>query len=60
MEGWKKDARLDVVIIYIDALVLANYPLQKIEKVTDYDWLYERLESYTATKWAALEQILRD
>lgn len=46
MEEWKKDARRDVVITDIDALVPKDHLLRKIEKVMDYDWLYERLEPY--------------
>lgn len=30
----------------IEALVPGNHLLRKIEKVMDYDWLYERLEAY--------------
>ena len=30
----------------IDVLVPEDYLLRKIEKVMDYDWLYERLELY--------------
>lgn len=46
MEEWKKDARRDVVFVDIDALVPQNHLLRKIEKVMDYDWLYERLDPY--------------
>ena len=46
MEEWKKDARRDVVITDIDALVPEDHLLRKIEKVMDYDWLYERLDPY--------------
>lgn len=46
MEEWKKDARRDVVFVDIDALVPQDHLLRKIEKVMDYDWLYERLDSY--------------
>ncbi len=46
MDGWKKDARRDVVIVDIDALVQANHLPRKIERVTDYDWLYEWLDPY--------------
>ena len=46
MEEWKKDARRDVVITDIDALVPKDHLLRKIEKVMDYDWLYERLDPY--------------
>ena len=46
MEEWKKDARREVVITDIDALVPEEHLLRKIEKVMDYDWLYERLDPY--------------
>ena len=46
MEGWKKDARRDVVITDLEALVPKEHLLRKIEKVMDYDWLYERLDPY--------------
>lgn len=46
MEEWKKDARRDAVIIDIDTLVPKDHLLRKIEKVMDYDWLYERLDPY--------------
>ena len=46
MEEWKKDARRDVVFVDIDALVPQDHLLRKIEKVMDYDWLYERLDLY--------------
>ena len=46
MEEWKKDARRDAVITDIDALVPKDHLLRKIEKVMDYDWLYERLDPY--------------
>ena len=44
MDEWKKDARRDVVFVDIDALVPKDHLLRKIEKVMDYDWLYERLD----------------
>ena len=46
MENWKKDARRDAVITDIEALVPKDHLLRKIEKIMDYDWLYERLEPY--------------
>jgi transposase len=46
MEAWKKDARKDLVITDIDALVPQDHLLRKIEKVMDYEWLYERLSPY--------------
>ena len=46
MESWKKDARKEVVMTDLEALVPQDHLLRKIEKVMDYDWLYERLEPY--------------
>ncbi len=46
MEQWKKDARTEISMIDIDALVPQDHLLRKIEKVMDYDWLYERLDPY--------------
>ncbi len=46
MEDWKKDARRDVMITDIEALVPKDHLLRKIEKVMDYGWIYERLEPY--------------
>lgn len=46
MEQWRKDARREPIIIDIDSLVPADHLLRKIEKVMDYEWLYERLNPY--------------
>ena len=46
MDQWRKDARKEPIIIDIDSLVPADHLLRKIEKVMDYEWLYERLEPY--------------
>ncbi len=45
---WEKqtDNRRDVAITDIDALVPKDHLVRKIEKVMDYEWLYERLERY--------------
>ena len=45
MESWKKDARRDIAITDIEALVPTNHLLRKIEKVMEYDWIYEKLAS---------------
>ena len=44
--GRREYAWRDVVITDIDALVPEDHLLRKIEKVMDYDWLYERLDPY--------------
>jgi transposase len=46
MEQWRKDARKEVIMVDLEALVPQNHLLRKIEKVMDYDWLYERLNPY--------------
>ena len=46
MEKWKKDARKKAMVVDIDMLVPKTHLLRKIEKVMDYDWLYEELEPY--------------
>ena len=46
MDQWRKDARKEPIIIDIDSLVPADHLLLKIEKVMDYEWRYERLDSY--------------
>lgn len=46
MEQWRKDARQEPVITDLDALVPKDHLLRKIEKVMDYEWLYERLSPY--------------
>lgn len=46
MEKWNQDKRRDVVMVDIDQLVPSEHMLRKIEKVMDYDWLYERLSPY--------------
>ena len=46
MEDWRKDARRELIIVDLDALVPENHLLRKIERVMDYEWLYERLDPY--------------
>ena len=46
MEKGGQDNRRDVVLVDIDQLVPADHMLRKIEKIMDYDWLYERLSPY--------------
>ena len=46
MEQWRKDARKEPVITDLEALVPKEHLLRKIEKVMDYEWLYERLDPY--------------
>ena len=46
MEGWRKDARHEPIIVDLEALVPKEHLLRKIEKVMDYEWLDERLDLY--------------
>ena len=46
MEQWRKDGRAEVVMVDLEALVPKDHLLRKIEKVMDYEWLYERLSPY--------------
>lgn len=46
MEGWRKDARHEPIIVNLEALVPKEHLLRKIERVMDYEWLYERLDPY--------------
>ncbi len=46
MENWKRNGRKEVVITDLEALVPQDHLLRKIERVMDYDWLYERLDPY--------------
>ena len=46
MEKWRQDARKEAVIVDIDTLVPKDHLLRKIDRVMDYEWLYERLDPY--------------
>jgi transposase len=46
MEAWKRDGRRDVIMVEIEALVPDDHLLRKVERVMDYEWLYERLSPY--------------
>ena len=46
MENWRKDARREPIIIDLEALVPKDHLLRKIERVMDYEWLYERIDPY--------------
>ena len=45
-EQWGEDVRRELAITDIERLVPEDHLLRKIEKVMDYEWLYERLEPY--------------
>ena len=40
------DGRRKVAITDIEALVPENHLVRKIEKVMDYEWIYERVAPY--------------
>ena len=40
----KRDGRRDVVMTDVEALVPKDHLLRSVERVMDYDWLYERLD----------------
>ena len=40
------DGRREVAITDIEALVPENHLVRKIEKVMDYEWIYERVAPY--------------
>ena len=42
----KRDGRRDIVMTDVEALVPQEHLVRKIEKVMDYEWLYERLSPY--------------
>ena len=46
MEEWNKDNRRDVVMVDLEALVPRDHLLRKVERVMDYEWLYQRLSPY--------------
>ena len=46
MEDWRRDARREPIIVDLEALVPENHLLRKIERVMDYEWLYDRLTPY--------------
>ena len=41
MEGWKKDNQKEVVITDVEGIVPKDHLLRKIERVMDYERLYE-------------------
>ena len=57
MESWRKNSRKDIVMVDVDTLVPQDHLLRKIEKVMDYEWLYERLRPYYCADNGAQEQI---
>ena len=46
MEDWRKDARREPILVDLEVLVPETHLLRKIERVMDYEWLYERLAPY--------------
>ena len=50
MERRQEDKRREAMVVDIDMLVPKDHLLRKVEKVMDYEWLYERLEGYYSKK----------
>lgn len=50
MERRQEDKRREAMVVDIDMLVPKDHLLRKVEKVMDYEWLYERLEPYYSKK----------
>ena len=46
MENRQHDGRKAAMVVDIDMLVPKGHLLRKIDKVMDYEWIYERLEPY--------------
>ena len=42
----ERDGRREAVVTDIEALVPENHLVRKIEKVMDYEWIYERVAPY--------------
>ena len=45
----ERDGRREVAVTDIEALVPENHLVRKIEKVMDYEWIYERVAPYYST-----------
>ena len=45
----ERDGRREAVVTDIEALVPENHLVRKIEKVMDYEWIYERVAPYYST-----------
>ena len=46
MEEWRRDERKQFVFTDLEGLVPQDHLLRRVEKVMDYEWLYERLSPY--------------
>ncbi len=46
MEQWRRDARNETIIVDLEALMPKAHLLRNIEKVMDYERLYEKLDPY--------------
>ena len=49
----ERDGRREVAVTDIEALVPENHLVRKIEKVMDYEWIYERVAPYYSEKCKA-------
>ena len=45
MEIGKRIPEKDIVMVDVDALVPPDHLLRKVERVMDYDWLYDAVKS---------------
>ncbi|MBR6096505.1 MAG: IS5/IS1182 family transposase, partial [Oscillospiraceae bacterium] len=46
MEEWRRNEREQFVFTDLEGLVPQDHLLRRVEKVMDYEWLYERLSPY--------------
>ena len=46
MEDWRRNEREQFVFTDLEGLVPQDHLLRRVEKVMDYEWLYERLSPY--------------
>ena len=46
MEDWCRNGREQFVFTDLEGLVPQDHLLRRVEKVMDYEWLYERLSPY--------------
>ena len=46
MKAWRKGARREPMIVDLEVLVPKEHLLRKIERVMDYEWLYDRLSPH--------------
>ena len=57
MDKWKHNNRMEVIMTDIEGLVPKNHLLRKIERVMDYEWIYERPNHITVKIMDVRERI---